>query len=320
MIQRLALCLTLLPLSGCAPDFSMLWTDGGGGVLLSAWTDGDETLAVGGHLNGTGAVLVRGTDDGWCSDITVADRPLWWIHGDGDGTWYGVGDDGLILRQENGELVDESVDTEATLFGVWVDGARVWAVGGDVWGTGLGEIWLREDGEWTLYSGGHPGVLFKVWENWFVGDGQAMRLEDDELVDRAPEGNPKLLTVRGRSADDVWAVGGRVRAEAYHWDGSAWTSVEVNPLCTSSPLNGVWTAPEQDVWIAGGQGAMARWDGSEWTCPDVQLTLDDFHAIWPRGDDVLAFGGDLMNMDNSNHSSVARYGQGSSTAALTSCP
>lgn len=292
-----------LAAAGCGPRFTLPVEAEEGGILLSSWTDGEDLIAVGGQLDDSDGLIVRRQDGQWCAEHSATDRPLWWVHGSEPGRWFAVGAQGLILHHQDGETTDESVETEATLFGVWDEGERVWAVGGEVWGARLGEIWLRENGTWTLFAEELPGVLFKVWERWIVGEGVAYHLaEDDSLEERHPPQGEKLLTVRGRSDTDVWAVGGTSASVLLHHDGSEWSSVEVDPLCTSQPLNGIWTGPDDDVWIAGMSGAMGRWDGEAWDCADLlsgdplrDLTNAHFHAVGPGGDGgMLWFGGNLF--------------------------
>ncbi len=55
------------------------------------------------------------------------------------------------------------------------------------------------------------------------------------------------------------------------------------------------------------QGAMGRWDGDSWECPDLALTWDDLHAVWKHGEDVFSFGGNLTSQ-SSNHGTITRYG------------
>ncbi len=310
---RGALLMVLGFLASACPqsDFSILIEAADGGALLSSWTDGDTLYSVGGGLDGNSGLLTRTTSSGWCSDAVSIPRTGWWIHGLGDDRYFIVGADGLILRHEAGVFYDESVPTESVLYGVWDEGDRVIAVGGDVWGDQTGEVWRRAaTGAWTLLHDEVPGVLFKVWENWIVGDGVAYTLDStDELVDRTPEGAPKLLTVRGRSTDDVWAVGGASSGVVVHWDGANWTEVDVPPRCGFQPLNGVWTAPDQPLWIAGMFGVVASYDGETWTCPEEQpFSSEHFHAVWPGlEDEMLWVGGNLFSQSN-NYATVARYG------------
>ena len=305
--------------AGCvqAPGFHLESEGLEGGALLSAWSNGDSLVAVGGQLDGSDGLLVQQTEGCWDTmDADTAPRPVWWLHGARAGEWFAVGDAGLVLHGGAFGLVDESLPTDSTLFGVWDDGERVWAVGGDVFGSRQGEIWTRVDGAWEVFAGELPHVVFKVWNGWFVGDGVIYHLEDGELVDRTPPEQPRLLTVRGRGPDDVWAVGGEGRAELWHWNGDEWTRIDVSPACATLPLNGVWTAPGEDVWVAGMQGAMGRFDGEAWECPERPLTYDDLHAVWRHGEDMFWFGGNLMSSTD-NHGTVLRYGVpgGSTTAA-----
>ena len=317
-MQRKAIAIGVgLALGGCT-EFSILVEREPGGLLLGGWSEGDDLIAVGGHLDGSGGTLVQVNGKEVCMEADFADRAAWWIHGDGQGSWTAVGETGLIVSSENNTRSDESVETESTLFGVWQDGDHTWAVGGDVWGSGLGQIWLRQDGEWTLEQDEVSGVLYKVWEDWIVGDGVILRREGDAWVDHTPAEAPRLLTVRGRSSDDVWAVGGEVSAELWHWNGTQWSQVDVSPYCTNQPLNGVWTAPGEEVYIAGMSGAMGWWDGTEWHCPDVPLTGEHFHAVWPHQGDTYWLGGDLFSSGD-NHATIGRWGKGKAAVGVTGC-
>jgi len=284
-----------------------------GGTLLGAWSSGDELLMVGGDLglDGSDTIgnLVRWDGATLCVEEGVTDATLWWIHGPREGEWYAVGAKGRILHEVDSVRTDESVPTDSTLYGVWVaEDGRVWAVGGDPRGTLLGEIWLREAGTWSLFAGALPGTIFKVWDRWFVGDGVVYHLEGDALVEHNPPDVTKLLTVRGRADDDVYAVGGSSNPALLHWDGLAWSSVEVDLTCTGQPLNGVWTAPGEDVWIAGNTGAMARWDGAEWTCPFPPITFEHFHAVWSHGGDWWWAGGNLFS-PGGNYGTIGRWSE-----------
>ena len=239
----------------------------------------------------------------------MTDHLLWWMHGPRENEWYAVGDSGFILHQVNGDRLDESVPTSATLYGVWATDDQVIAVGGDVRAAPqTGEIWIREDGEWELFRDELPGPLFKVWRNWIVGDGQAYTLENGTLVDRrTPPVNDetRLLTVVGRDANDVWAVGGRVNPVLLHWQDGVWTDVEVDPFCAVQPLNGVWTAPNESIFFAGFFGSVGSYDGTTWNCPEDPVTMDDLHAVFPHRDEVLWLGGNLFSQQD-NYGVAAR--------------
>jgi hypothetical protein len=115
--------------------------------------------------------------------------------------------------------------------------------------------------------------------------------------------NPNFLFgVTAVSANDVWAVGqaGNVRALSEHWDGQAWTPVDV-PSKRRGHLLAASAVSSHDVWgvgvRVGGQGEdrtlTDHWDGSAWTqVPSVDQQAHGFlasvAAIAP--DDVWAVG------------------------------
>ena len=283
------------------------------GAMLSAWSNGDELIFAGGALSespgttfgGPGALLrIR---DGEACRQQVSDRTVWWIDGPAPGEFWAVGEGGLILHEKDGLLTDESVPTEANLYGVWTQSGPPIAVGGNPFGPNTGEIWRREDGTWVRIAENLPGVAFKVWHDWIVGDGVAWQIVDGQLIERFPPNQVKLLTVRGRGPDDVWAAGGFSLPVLLHWQGDQWSEVPVDPLCASNGLNGVWTGPDEDVWIAGFFRGVGRFDGERWYCPETPVTEQHFHAVWKHGDDFWWAGGDLFTAGG-DRAELARYG------------
>ena len=293
------------------------------GTLLGAWSDGAELLMVGGTLSLGGPTtggLARFDGERLCVAPDIAPATLWWAHGATAGDWYAVGASGTVVHSHDGVLSDESLPTDATLYGVWAaaDG-RVWAVGGDVRESGSGEIWLKEGGVWSPFATDLPGVVFKVWDRWFVGAGYSWHLDGETLEEIALPGGERLLTARGRADDDVWAVGGTAGPALLHWDGASWSAVDVDPRCTAQPLNGVWTAPGEDVWIAGNSGAMGRFDGTRWECVFPPITGEHFHAVWQHAGEMFFVGGNLFDTED-NYGTVGHYAEpASGELAITIC-
>jgi hypothetical protein len=309
---------------GCAPPpdppgptFSLLVEDTPGGALLSAWSDGDDALIVGGNAGGGSGVLVRYRAGRLCVDDTVSERALWWIHGPRASEWYAVGERGTIVHDTDGTRVREDVDTDATLYGVWAgDDGVVWAVGGDFTTEPTsGWVWRRQDDAWSLFAGPLDGALFKVWDGWFVGEAQAYRLEGDELVAQ-DVGDERFLTVRGRAEDDVWIVGGWGPPAVQRYTAAGWEVVDTSAL--SQPLNGVWTAPGEPVWVAGMSGLTAFLDDDGWTRPEVAPSLQHFHAVWRHGDDVLFVGGNMLDTGD-QQGTIVRYAIDDAPAQLVDC-
>ena len=297
--------LGLLLLVACPdpePTWSLLAEPFGQAVLLAAWSDGEEALIVGGDLRGGAGALLRYDGRRLCAEPAPTEHPLWWIHGPRPGAWYAVGGHGTVLREVDGVRSREDLPTRATLFGVWAEGETVLAVGGDPL-AGTGEVWERRDGTWAPLALDLEGPLFKVWRDWIVGQGVTWRLEGDALVAYPPPGAPTLTTVRGRGPEDVWAVGGD---HVLHWTGDGWSRVDAP---TGRPLQGVWTAPGEPVWIAGAFGLQGWGDQEGWEVSAPPVTGDSFHAVWPHGDELLFLGGDLFGTGG-GHGTIGRWGPG----------
>lgn len=292
------------PAEEAREEFSRVGGEIAAGPLLSAWSDGDVLIMTGGHPGGTEGVLARYDGEAVSVEAGVADRTLWWIAGPRAGEWYAVGEGGRIVHETDGVRVREDVPTDATLFGVWADEDVAWAVGGTVGPEGTtGEIWTRRDGMWSAFATNLPGAVFKVWDGWFVGDGHAWRLVDDALVEASPTG--RLVTVRGRADDDVWAVGGLGAPLVTHWDGAAWSEVDAAAL--GQPLSGLWTGAGEDVYVAGNFGTAAILRDDTWEVPEVPPTDAHLHAVWRHGDAVYWVGGDLYG-DGDGTGVLVRYG------------
>lgn len=170
--------------------------------------------------------------------------------------------------------------------------------------TELGPLWSV----WSPFATDLPGVVFKVWDRWFVGAGYSWHLDGETLEEIALPGGERLLTARGRADDDVWAVGGTAGPALLHWDGASWSAVDVDPRCTAQPLNGVWTAPGEDVWIAGNSGAMGRFDGTRWECVFPPITGEHFHAVWQHAGEMFFVGGNLFDTED-NYGTVGHYAE-----------
>ncbi len=107
-----------------------------------------------------------------------------------------------------------------------------------------------------------------------------------------------LLSVWGRAADDVLAVGGQQASLAdagnalmLHGDGEAWTKVE---LPADTPLlNWVW-GQGGTTWTVGNAGAALRDDGGGWQ-PQPTGVDAPLWGVWGSAvDDVWAVGGDAF--------------------------
>lgn len=310
----------LLTLLGCGGEFTgVLATDLSSGVMLGGHSDGEDAILVGGDFGGTGSI-VRWDGDVLCVEEETYDAVLWWVHGASAGEWYAVGANGIVVHAEGDARTREDIDTNETLFGVFHDGTDVWAVSSNIFES-TGTIWRKPaGGEWTAMLE-TPDLMFKVWGNWFIGNGLAYRFDGTDFVEHHPPNGERLTTVRGRSDDDVYAVGGLVNPVVLHWDGSSWSDVPWEPACGGqNGINGIWTAPDEEVWVAGHVGTAASFDGEAWTCrEDGPVTSDDFHFVWKHGEQFLFGGGDLF-ASSGNHGTLAMHPAPRKPVELTTCP
>ena len=288
-----------------------------GAVLLSAWSDGPTIRVVGGNLGGGEGIIVHGDADQLCVERGVTERALWWIHGSEPGEWTAVGESGTVLHESAGLRTRMDAPTDATLFGVFVNGPDTWVAGGHfASGENDGEIW-RHDGEaWEAIALGLPSVLFKVWGEWFVGENVSYRLDPSTGDLEAFDVAGRLLTVRGTTNEDVWAVGGLVSPLVLHFEGGEFVPVDTTGL--SSAINGVYTDTESGVWIAGNNGTTAQWTDDGWLQPDVPLTPDHLHAVWRHNNATWWFGGDLFKTGD-NHGTIVRYSEDGRIPEVVDC-
>lgn len=106
-----------------------------------------------------------------------------------------------------------------------------------------------------------------------------------------------LWGVWGASADDVWAVGGRGRANGQatvlRFDGEQWNEAEV-PDIERPGVNAffkVWGTAADNVYIVGQNGGCLHFDGIELTEFGVG-TSEDLISLWGTGpDDIVLVGG-----------------------------
>jgi len=272
----------------------------GDAMLLGAWEHQGELLIVGGNLTDGGGDVLRWDGSTLCREDDVTEKALWWIHSDG-ATVVMVGEQGTVLV--NGERRD--INTEATLFGVWVEGEEILAVGGSV-AENTGEIWRWTGTEWEALLTGTDGLVFKVYEEHIVGDGVAWSWNGETLVEVANE--ERLVTVY----EDV-AVGGQQGPVVLDWDGNAWISRTTTWL--GQPLNGVHVG-ETTTWVTGMFGVMAYYEDG-WRIPDFPLSSEHFHSVRIFQGEVWFLGGNFLS--GGTYGTIARYGEKERSITLQDC-
>lgn len=303
-----------LLLGGCSSGWSLA-TDSLDRVVLSVSAE-PVWVVGGGQGNGAESLVKRLRGSAWESVPGVSgDETLWWVS-----SGFVVGERGAIYRVV-GDALEKATPalTAATLYGVWgASASEVWAVGGSPLGNAENDVILRFDGtSWARVAVAQPldVAYFKVWGSarddvWIVGQqGVVLHFDGNSWSRVQTPTRATLLTVTGRSANEVWAVGGPP-AVLLRWDGTAWHDEQ--PPFSASGLTGVSFAPNGDLFVVGLAGTRWRRTNGAWTDDSEVLPLGDLHAVWAGLGEAWAVGGNYIATDpgTKRRGIVARYGRG----------
>jgi len=101
-------------------------------------------------------------------------------------------------------------------------------------------------------------------------------------------GDPALQGVWGRSADDVFAVGGE--GLILHYDGQVWSPQASG---SAADLIEVFGSSGADVYAVGPGSTVLHYDGNAWSPVDVGVA-GDFYGVWvsANGDTIYIVGAD----------------------------
>ncbi len=259
-----------------------------------------DVWVVGGALGSGGNAFALHYDGrAWQRTDLATDATLWWVAERGSELWA-VGERGTVMTTP--DFAVEAVPTTATLYGVWPSqSGTVWVVGGEPDLSGV--ILRRVGGAWQdLSPPGATGAFFKVWgaaddDVWIVGQGGAILHWNGAAlgpVESAVDARTPLLTVAGRAADDVYAVGGLGNAVVVHYDGSGWTRLS-DPAFDSAPgLAGVSVDADGTAFLVGSGGTKLRGHVGAWSDETAEATRVDLHAVSLAGGNLFTVGGNYQ--------------------------
>jgi hypothetical protein len=272
MPRSFAVCaLALLGVSGCksaAPQATLEWDDE---LQLTpdrnvVDIDGDPAK----QLYAVGNGVYRRDKTSW-REISFSGRPralsavsvlgdeLWAVGRSGAAVHY----DGKIWDVERAEADGRSDDL--------VD-VRAWPT--EVWATARkGEIWRRRAKVWEAWRPAEVSALAlgAMWgpspDRVFIAAETSIAAWDGKAWSVTPvAASGRVRALHGTAPDDVWAVGevaegARKIALALHFDGKEWKR---STLAVEQPLSTVYARSRQEVYAAGAQGSLVKWDGSAW--------------------------------------------------------
>lgn len=261
-----------------------------------------DTWVVGGALGSSGGALVLDYDgSAWSRYEIGTDATLWWAAEVHPYEWLAVGERGTIVRLPLGEAV--ASPTTTTLYGIWGnDDDGVWIVGGEPDLSGV--IYVLRGGAWVdMTPAGATGAFFKVWGSsandvWICGQAGALLHWDGHIlavVDSGLSRSASLFTVAGRSAQDIYAVGGPAQAIALHYDGTSWSQLADPALANLPGLNGVSVDSDGTAVMVGFGGTKLRGHPGAFVDETAFATHEDLHAVSISAGEIFAVGGDYLD-------------------------
>lgn len=286
--------------------------------LLSVWGSAPEDVYI---VGGRAAAADGGFVGIWHYDgaefhaVDVAGPGrAWWVSGTDRDHVFVVGEGGLglvLVSSSPPRFEPFDTGTHDTIFGLWAARPDLqYFVSGDFTrADGRGQVHVRSgtvtrtlsDPALDEYEG---RAFFKVWgtgpEDVFVGgelgtiyhfDGRAwsrMPTPSDRVV---------ILTLSGRSSEQVWAVGGRGAGRGVIWRRDGLAFEELVPAGQLPGLMGVHTGAAAAA-VAGEDGFWASLDGDE-VVELPRVTDLPLHGVWtdPKGT-IWAVGGNLLDMSD----------------------
>ena len=184
-------------------------------------------------------------------------------------------------------------------------------------GSGVSALALHFDGK-KFVDLQAPGTDTLWWtfgfsptDVWFAGEHGTVLHWDGSVFSASQSGTTETLYgIWGSAADDLWAVGGspNVSAVIVHYNGQAWSAPSSTPASSGAWWK-VWGCARDRVFVVGDGGAIAFFDGNNWTVQTSNTTLPLFTVAGRGCSDVYAVGGRsagiALHYDGSSWSSIA---------------
>ena len=283
-VQNAGLTLTVLFLSACSAR-----SIAGNGVADLATQDSVP------DLGGVSVDLATGAATGWQKQPSGTTQNLNGLWGSSATDVYAVGSAGTILHSRgDGQWTAQTSGTTATLNAVWGSSSTDLYVAGET-------IVLRSSGDGQWRSETPPGASYQaVWGSG-AGDvyiagiiGLARSTGDGTWTAQPPVQQTRgYFGLGGRSANDVWAVGGdgqtmvgQLIGGAQHFTGSwSWTA-----LGSTENMKGI-AFTTRGTFIVGNGGEI-WFDGGSGFLRQTSADLNDLNSVWAAGTGTLfAVGG-----------------------------
>ena len=277
-------------------------------TLRAIWgTSSDNVFAAGAR-----GVILRYGGVRWQRMHAGTTRQIRDLHGIDGSNVFAAGFEGAMLHYDGSMWSDISgpATNGITHHGVWAYSAT------DVFAVGEGGSIVHYDGDqWTKMASPTTNTLHCVWgtsrDNVYAGGAQSVLLHYDGTewspVETGFVMKHTIKDLWGDAANNIHGVGGSQEEKAYHihYDGSQWKERLFDNA--ESTLQAVWGNGPDDVWAAGGNGRIHRWDGTSWTSYTRRAFC--IHGLWGSSpSDIFAVGdsGSISRFDGVKWNDMAK--------------
>jgi cysteine-rich repeat protein len=267
-------------------------------VFEAVWgRSSDEVYAV-----GRDGVIMRYAEFDWVREATgLTSADLLDVWGSDDGAVFAVGEDGTILRRYQNDWTIMDTPQRGDLHTVWGSSdASIFAAGergltlfydGQAWRT------LSSDTDSTVKEiWGVPGYgLVGVAPNGFI-----LRLDGWSWMPLPPpESSDSMRDLWVHEPDDIYGVFD-APPHLRHFDGSAWSGVDIDGLLPSggaAGLRGLWGTPARDLYVVGDDKLVLRHSPAGWERLDIPgpFPASDLTQVWSSSDGHLFVAGTLAD-------------------------
>ena len=281
-------------------------------ILSMAARGDDDIIAVGGEYIGSSAGFVGRIFSTDCESWTQIDidQPLprlRRVRCDGPGGLLIVGDGGIALRIDDGELAALETRLRHDLHDVAGFAGHTPVLCGDagvvltaapplatVKGDTEAVPRSSRSPQWSIAAeSDSPHILRGLWAAsddcvFAVGDaGTALRYNENAWSRLPVPENIRLHAVWGTSPTNVYACGDQ--STILHFDGEQWTTAYSGELDVA--LLAITGFGPHDIFVVGDHGMALRYDGLQWQRLETG-TRYELYGVWGQdGDHVLAVGG-----------------------------
>jgi hypothetical protein len=288
-------------------DLEANW-DGTKGTTNAIWGTSGNDLYLAGE---TGKIWHL--QDGWWrtmpNDSTENLTCIWGLDKD---HLFAAGEKGRVLKYDGLSWADMESPSSADIKDIWG------AASGHLFAVGESGTFLHYDGSgWSALSSGFIHHLNDVWgvdskTVYTVGDrGTILQYKEGVWTAMASGATENLKGIWGSAPDNIFSVGGSTTYDAQtyeyhstyailHYDGSAWTTMEMG---ASVDLNALWGSSANNIYAVGENGVILHYDGKAWSRVESPTTQElcaiggsSATAIHACGEDLITFDGNTWTI------------------------